>query len=124
MFNIDKCATMHIIEYCCVVWGHSCNFNAYKIEKLRRRSCKLIPGNYYTTIDAARKQLGMLSYEESIFVHKAKVMYKLANNTAPIYLTDLLKEPSREKALLTLHVTTETHFYFGKKYHAWPCQNV
>ena len=39
----------------------------------------------------------------------------------------LLKEPSREKALLTLHVTTEMHFYFrkkSKKYHAWSCQNV
>ena len=27
---------------------------------------------------------------------------------------DLLREPSREKALLTLHVMTEMHFYFGK----------
>ena len=32
----------------------------------------------------------------------------------------------REKALLTLHVMTEMHFYFRKpkKYHAWSCQNV
>ena len=44
-----------------------------------------------------------------------------------IYLLILLKEPSIEKALLTLHVTTEMHFYFEKnlkKYHAWSCQNV
>ena len=27
-----------------------------------------------------------------------------------------------ENTLLTLHVTTETHFYL--KYHAWSCQNV
>ena len=27
----------------------------------------------------------------------------------------LLKETSREKARLTLHVITEMHFYFGKK---------
>ena len=32
-----------------------------------------------------------------------------------INLLILLKEPSIEKALLTLDVTTETHFYFGKK---------
>ena len=31
-----------------------------------------------------------------------------------INLLILLKEPSREKALLTLHVMTEMHFYFGK----------
>ena len=32
------------------------------------------------------------------------------------------------KGLLTLHVTTETHIYFGKKttknHNAWSCQNV
>ena len=31
-----------------------------------------------------------------------------------INLLILLKEPSREKALLTLHVMTEMHFYFRK----------
>ena len=31
-----------------------------------------------------------------------------------INLVNLLKEPSIEKALLTMHETTETHFYFGK----------
>ena len=38
----------------------------------------------------------------------------------------MLKEHSIEKALLTLHVTTETHFTSekSKKYHAWSCQNV
>ena len=39
----------------------------------------------------------------------------------------LLKEPSTEKALLTLHVMTEMHFLFKKnikKYLAWSCQNV
>ena len=44
-----------------------------------------------------------------------------------INLLILLKEPSQEKALLTSHLMTEMHFYFGKKtkkYHAWSCQNV
>ena len=40
----------------------------------------------------------------------------------------LLEEPSREKALLTLHVMTEMHVLLQKKktkkYHAWSCQNV
>ena len=40
----------------------------------------------------------------------------------------LSKEPSIEKAHLTLHVTTKTRFYFTlenpKKCHAWSCQNV
>ena len=39
----------------------------------------------------------------------------------------LLKEPSIEKALSTLHVIEETHFFTfekSKKYNAWLCQNV
>ena len=44
-----------------------------------------------------------------------------------INISILLKEPSIEKARLTLFVTTETHFSLRKKtkkYHAWSCQNV
>ena len=44
-----------------------------------------------------------------------------------INLLILLKEPSREKALLTLHVMKEMHFLLQKKpkkYHTWSCQNV
>ena len=44
-----------------------------------------------------------------------------------INLLILLKEPSREKALLTLHVVTEMHFFTSEKpikYHAWSCQNA
>ena len=40
---------------------------------------------------------------------------------------DLIEQPSIEKALLSLHVTTETHVLLWKnleKYHAWSCQNV
>ena len=38
----------------------------------------------------------------------------------------LLKEPSKGKAVLTLHVMTECIFTSEqpKKYHAWSCQNV
>ena len=38
----------------------------------------------------------------------------------------LLKEPSREKALFTLPVMTNMHFFIRKslKYHGWSCQNV
>ena len=31
----------------------------------------------------------MLSFDETIFLQKAKVMYKIVNNIAPEYLTDL-----------------------------------
>ena len=51
----------------------------------------------------------------------------LPHNVIKMNLLILLKEPSREKALLTLHVMTEMHFLLQKnlkKYHAWSCQNA
>ena len=79
------------IKYCCVVWGTSSNCNAYKIEKMQRRACKLIIGKDNTTLDEARNLLDTLSFEETIFIHKAKVMFKIATSAAPIYLTDLFQ---------------------------------
>ena len=52
----------------------------------------------------------------------------LPHNLIKDKLIDLLKEPSREKALLSLHVMTEMPFLLQKKktknYHAWSYQNV
>ena len=70
-----------------------------KIKKLQRRACKLILGKDYTTLDAARKELHILSFDETVFLHKAKTMYKIANNAAPIYLTDFFQLRSNETNL-------------------------
>ena len=78
-------------EYCCLVWGNSSNLNTYKIEKLQRRACKLILGKDYTTLEDARNYLHVLSFEETIFIHKAKTMYKIATNSAPTYLNEQFK---------------------------------
>ena len=78
-------------EYCCVIWGNSFSFNTCKIEKLQRRACKLIFAKDYSSLEDSRKQLDMLSFEEMIFINKAKIMYKVANNIFPIYLTQMLQ---------------------------------
>ena len=37
------------------------------------------------------KSHNILSFEETVFIDKAKVMYKIAIEFAPIYLTDLFQ---------------------------------
>ena len=63
-------------EYCCVIWGNSFNSNLHKIEKLQRRACKLILGTDYISLEDDRRQLNMLSFEELVFVNRAKIMFK------------------------------------------------
>lgn len=78
-------------EYCCVIWGNSSKSNMYKIEKLQRRACKMILGKDYTSLEDARKQLNMLSFEELIFLNKAKVMFKATHGISPIYITEMFQ---------------------------------
>lgn len=106
------------LEYCCVVWGNASNFNTNKIEKLQRRACKLILGNEYSTLENARKKLHILSFEEIVFIHKAKIMYKISNNIAPVYLTDLFQlrgtVNTREDSQLFLRSVSNRNFVIPK----------
>ena len=63
----------------------------YKIEKLQRRACKFILGKDYTSLEEARMQLNMLSFEELIFINKAKVMFKVTHGLSPIYITEMFQ---------------------------------
>ena len=58
--------------------------------------------------------------------YDVSTLYTTLPHNLKINLLILLKKPAKEKALLTLHETTEKHFHFGtaEKYHAWSCQNV
>ena len=78
-------------DYCSIVWGNSANNNINKINKLQRRACKLILGKEYTSLEEARNRLKILSFDESVFLQKAKTMYKIANTIAPKYLIDLFQ---------------------------------
>ena len=61
---------------------------------LHRRSettCKLILAQDYTDIQEALERLNILSFDQIIFLNKAKLMYKVYNNIAPVYLHELFQ---------------------------------
>ena len=79
------------LEYCSVIWGNSTNFNIQKVTKLQRRACKLILMSEYTHLEESCDRLKILSFDEIVFLNKAKIMYKIANNIAPMYLINLFQ---------------------------------
>ena len=57
----------------------------------------------------------MLSFSESVFLQKTKVMYKVSNNIAPEYLTDLFKmRESNSNSSLNLRSVSNKHFLIPK----------
>ena len=103
------------LEYCSVIWGNSTNVNIQKMTKLQRRACKLILGDEYTHLDEARDNLKILSFDEIVFLNKAKVMYKVANNIAPSYLINLFQMRSASDDTITsLRSVTNKNFLIPK----------
>ena len=58
---------------------------------LQKRACKIIIGNEYTNFESAKATLNIQSFEESVFLNKAKIVYKIANNMVPKYFVNFLK---------------------------------
>ena len=79
------------LEYCSVVWCNASNSNINKINKLQRRACKLILSQEYNGFQEALKRLNILSFDQIVFLNKAKIMYKVRNNLAPSYLQELFQ---------------------------------
>ena len=85
------------------------------VKDRQRRACKLILRNEYSNLEEAQNRLNMLSFSESVFLQKAKVMYKVSNNIAPEYLTDLFKmRESNSNSTLNLRSVSNKHFLIPK----------
>lgn len=78
-------------NYCNTIWGNSSNYNVSKLTQLQRRACKLILENNYENLESARKKLNILSFDQNVFVNKAKTMFKVANNLIPQYIVGLFQ---------------------------------
>ena len=77
------------IDYCSLIWSNTSSSNISIITRLQRRACKLILGHEYNGLSEAFEKLKILSIDQSIFLSKAKMMYKIHNNLAPSYLNEM-----------------------------------
>ena len=90
----------HVIKYC---------------EKVYERSGKTLFWSIKNSGEFLDKLKARDFNTNSLSTFDFSTLYTtLPHNLIKINVLILLKEPSREKALLTLHVMTEMHFYFGK----------
>ena len=53
--------------------------------------CKSIVAQDYTNIQEALERLNILSFDQIIFLNEAKLMNKVYNNLAPVYLHEMFK---------------------------------
>ena len=101
-------------NYCNVIWGNASNFNVARITRLQRRACKIILGNEYIDFESAISSLKILSFKQSVFLNKAKVMFKVANGSVPQYISDIFKRRSEIAQNTSLRSITNENFTIPK----------
>ena len=71
----------------------------------------MILGKDYSSLEDSRKQLDMLSFEEMIFINKAKIMFKVATNISTFYLTEMFQlRGSNNDETMTLRSDSNKNF--------------
>ena len=70
-----------------MIWGNASNFNVARITRIQRQACKIILGNEYIDFESAKSSFKIHSFEQSVFLNIAKVMFKVANGLVPKYIS-------------------------------------
>ena len=99
-------------DYFSIIWSNFSNFNINKINKLQRRACKLILLNDYNSLNKCLEQLNILSFDQCVFLNKAKIVYKIYNNLAPSYLHEMfqMRAVNLESTLSNLRSVTNKNY--------------
>ena len=85
------CANRHFTGVTVTFYRCFGRFTGFRDGQGERRVCKLILSEDYTDIQEALKRLNILSFDQVIFLNNAKLMYKIYNNIAPVYLDELFQ---------------------------------
>ena len=101
-------------NYCNIIWGNSTNSNVSRLTKLQRRVCKIILESEYEDLDSAQKSLNILSFDQNVFVNKAKTMYKVANSLLPQYIIDFFQLRADSLPETALRSVTNHNFTIPK----------
>ena len=90
------------LNYCNIIWGNSSNNNISRITRLQKRTCRLILQDEYIDFDNAKSTLKMLAFGESVFLNKAKMMFKVVNHLIPEYVCRLFERRAVDSLNMSL----------------------
>ena len=81
--------------YSCPIWSVAGVSAINKLQKLQNRAARIVPNSAYdaSALPVIRK-LGWPTINELIESETLKIVYKLVNNQAPTYLTEMFFRPS------------------------------
>ena len=74
------------LDYANIVWDSTSKTNLLRIERLQKRTCRIILDYNIDNVYQSMNDLKIMSVSERIFFRKAKFMYKVSNGFTPEYI--------------------------------------
>ncbi len=76
-------------DYCSVIWDNLAGGLGQKLQRMQNRAAQIITSSdYYTRSSEILRSLNWIYLEDRRALQFKKLMYKMANNMVPSYLTD------------------------------------
>ena len=88
------------LDFCNVVWGSTKKSNIQVLIRLQRRACHIILGEQYTNLKDALVSINALNTEQRILLQKAKFMYRVSTNAAPLYIQNMFQNSNASSRTL------------------------
>ena len=85
---------MSHINYASSVWDGAGELHLKKVDSLHRRAAKIIGRGLQLSTEDKQKQLKMLPLKKQLFFNKAVTMYKVWNESVPVYLSSIFRKAS------------------------------
>lgn len=79
------------LDFCNIIWGNASQTHLLKIYRLQKRACRIILNYEIDDMTENLNKLRILTIYERIFLRKAKFMFKVYVQEAPIYIQNMFE---------------------------------
>lgn len=96
------------LDYCCTIWGNCNSEYLDRVTKFQKRAARLIlDKDYDTPSEELFSMLNWMTFRDRIQYQKAILVYKILNNLAPSYLSNLFLHTCDTHSLNLRSVATD-----------------
>ncbi|CAC5410806.1 unnamed protein product [Mytilus coruscus] len=97
-----------ILDYCCTIWGNTCDQNTNRLDKLQKRAARIILElPYDTPSNTMFKKLSWLRFTDRVIYHKALYVHTCLYGSVPEYLSNKISNVTNKNGMQLRSNTTQ-----------------
>ncbi|MCG8113419.1 MAG: reverse transcriptase domain-containing protein [Candidatus Thiodiazotropha taylori] len=102
------------LDFCNIIWGNTSQGNLLKIYRLQKRACRIILNYEIEDMVSSLNTIKILTIYERIFLRKAKFMFKVFIQEAPLYIRNMFEPTVLNNDARVLRSSSNNNFVIPK----------